>query len=58
MPPTDLTELRICWNCREVVHIKVLCLDCWRMALITFLVATGGGEALHHIAERFGFLKW
>lgn len=48
MPPK-----RVCLNCEEPATIRFLCLDCWRMGIITGLLFGGGGEAVHQILGFF-----
>lgn len=53
MPEVDV---RICLNCKEVARFRFLCLDCWRMALLTAALIGGGGETIHQFLERFNLL--
>ena len=46
-------EIRICWNCKDPATVRFLCVDCWRMALITAALIGGGGESVHQLLERF-----
>lgn len=50
--------VRLCLNCKERAAMRFFCVDCWHMGLLAILFSGSGGEALHHIAEKFGFLKW
>ena len=46
-------DIRICWNCKDPATVRFLCVDCWRMALITAALIGGGGESVHQLLERF-----
>lgn len=40
-------EVKVCLNCKEVAKLRFLCLDCWRMAVVTAALIGGGTETLH-----------
>lgn len=45
MPPKHTK----CFNCDGPVSYRFLCVDCWRMALIAWLLGGGSGEASHRL---------
>ncbi len=60
MPGPARPEQKMCWNCAaRSGHVPVhlhLCLDCWRMVIITAGLFGGGAEAVHQILQKLRVL--